>query len=177
MSWNIAVHVEREIEDGGEYASRLEYVCCLHDNFKWYIDNEYFENLPNETDFSEGLADIYGQLNSAKVVRPAELQQYAVNLIDKSTAIKKTIWSALGLPEYTDDEYADVACDKYDSSGNIDPNWNPLTFPVNKELFDKLQEADFGSAKGCRILGMLDSLEAQTGVTPLNEYRLVLVRE
>lgn len=175
MSWNIAVHVERIIEDGGEYAYRLEYVCCLHDNFKWYIDNDYFDSLPVETEFSKGLNDIYDSLNSAKVVSPADLMQYAVSLIDKCTAIKKTIWCALGLPEYTDDEYTDISSDKYDSSGNIDPNWNQLTFPVNKELFDKLQEADFGSAKGFRILGMLDSLEAQFDST--HKYRLVLVRE
>ena len=103
------------------------------------------------------------------------MQAYASSLIDKNINIKKTIWAALGLPEYTDDEYEDILDDKYDADGNIDPNWDPLTHPVAKELFSKLQEADFGMAKGYRILGMLDVLDSSFDFG--EKIRLILIRD
>jgi hypothetical protein len=181
MSWNISVYAEQHINGAWNY------IMPLHDNFKWLIDYDYFENLQDlpanefnnvsselKAAYSESDSDDLFAFCSVKKTTPANMYSYASSLIEKSTAIKKTIWAALGLPEYTDDEYEDVLDDKYDSNGNIDPNWNPLTHPVAKELFSKLQEADFGALKGYRILGMLDALEANSDFGA--NIRLILVR-
>lgn len=173
MSWNITVYAERKVDDG------FEFVCCLHDNFKWYIDSEYFDNLPSTTQFSPELLKLYdNKISCARTIKAADFRTDASMLIDKSVEVKKTIWCALGLPEYTDDEFEDVVNDRYDVEGNQNPNWNPLTFPVNKDLFNRLQEADFGVAKAYRIIGMLDALESMAGNEwDSDTYRLVLVRE
>ena len=167
MSWNISVYAEQHINGAWNY------IMPLHDNFKWLIDYDYFENLQDlpanefnnvsnelKAAYSESDSDDLFAFCSVKKTTPAKMYSYASSLIEKSTAIKKTIWAALGLPEYTNDD--------------IDPNWNPLTHPVAKELFSKLQEADFGALKGYRILGMLDALEANSDFGA--NIRLILVR-
>lgn len=181
MSWNISVFAEQYVDDSWHY------VMPLHDNFKWLISDEYFDNLRNlsaddckkisselKSQYKDSNTDDLLRFYTVKVTTPTELQTYASSLINKSTAIKKTIWVALGLPEYTDDEYEDIYDDKYDDDGNINPSWNPLTHPVDKRLFSKLQEADFGMAKGYRILGMLDVLDARNDFA--DNIRLILVR-
>lgn len=182
MSWNISVYAEKYVD--GEW----KYIIPLHDNFKWLVSKNYFDDLQplpsNEYDnVSSGLKSQYKSFHSddlfsgctVKVTTPTEMQSYASSLVDKSTAIKKIIWTALGLPEYTDDEYEEVLDDKYGADGNIDPSWKPLTHPVAKELFSQLQEADFDTHKGYRILGMLDALEAACDYD--DKARLILVRD
>lgn len=182
MSWNISVYAERYVD--GEW----KYIMPLHDNFKWLVSQDYFENLKYLSDedckstsrelrlaYNDSDTDCSFSGCTVKVTTPTEMQNYASSLVDKSTAIKKTIWTALGLPEYTDDEYEDVFDDKYGADGNIDPNWNPQTHPVAKELFSKLQEAGFDTHKGYRILGMLDALDA--GCEFGDKVRLILVRD
>ena len=182
MSWNISVYAERYVD------STWHYVMPLNDNFKWLISDEFFDYLQHLS--AEDYKDVSSELKSryknsdndnlfrfctVKITTPREMQAYASSLIDKNINIKKTIWAALGLPEYTDDEYEDILDDKYDADGNIDPNWDPLTHPVAKELFSKLQEADFGMAKGYRILGMLDVLDSSFDFG--EKIRLILIRD
>ena len=180
MSWNISVYAERYVD--GEW----KYIMPLHDSFKRLACKNYFDDLPflstSEYEMvSSELKSQYKSFNSddlfsgcsVKETTPTEMQSYASSLVEKSTTIKKTIWTALGLPKYTDDEYEDVFDDKYDADGNIDPNWNPLTHPVAKELFAQLQEADFDAHKGYRILGMLDALDAACDYG--DKVRLILV--
>lgn len=181
MSWNISVFAEKYVDGSWHY------VMSLHDNFKWLISDEYFDNLRNlsaddcknvsselKSQYKDPNTDGLFRFYTVKVTTPTEMQTYARTLIDKCTAIKKTIWAALGLPEYTDDEYDDINDDKYDADGNIDPNWNPLTHPVDKRLFSKRQDADFGMAKGYRILGMLDVLDTRSDFS--DNIRLILIK-
>ena len=182
MSWNISVYAEKYVD--GEW----KYIMPLHDNFKWLVSENYFDDLQpllssEYENVSSELKLLYKSSSSnnlfsfytVKVATPTEMQTYASSLGEKSAAIKKTIWTALGLPEYTDDEYEEILNDKYDADGNIDPSWNPLTHPVSKELFTQLQEADFDAHKGYRILGMLDALEAACDYD--DKVRLILVRD
>lgn len=180
MSWNISVYAERYVD--GEW----KYIMPLHDSFKWLVSRNYFDNLPSlspseYTNVSSGLKsrykgtspdDLFG-FCSVKVTTPAEMQSYANSLVEKCTALKKIVWTALGLPEYTDDEYEEVLDDKYGADGNIDPSWNPLTHPVAKKLFSQLQEAEFDLFKGYKILGMLDALDAACDYD--DKVRLILV--
>ena len=166
MSYNVEVFAE--VKDGDIWVL----VDRVHDNFKWLIEKEYVDGLPYiELDklsagmwhYSPKVEPRYGygayiEGTRPKVVSHKDLEDYAERLCEKSTTIKKMLFSALGMPDYVDDEDIEVEDDKYTSDGNIDPAWNPLTHPVDKRMFKQMQEADFGFMKGNRIRGMLDTV-------------------
>lgn len=165
MSWNINVYVEKKSKDSDKW----EYVNCVSDYFKCNLDGTSVHEWNTFdciafNDISDSLKEHFnndGEYFDAKVVSLKDMNEYANKMIERAVNIKKTLWIALGLPEYTDDEYADIEDpDKYDEDGKLNAAWNPMTFPVNKKLFEQLQEADFGFAKGYKIHGMTDAAEA-----------------
>ena len=182
MSWNVTVYLEKLNKKTGKW----EFVSCVHDNFKYLLHStcnggfNEFETISKEN-VSDELRARYTSDNSygldyfdAKVVSMTESKQYAETDIEKARSLKKALYIALGLPEYVDDEYEEWEDpDKYDTHGNIKKNWNPLTFPVNKDLFEKVQLAEFNCIKAYKILGMTEAAEALVNYD--DECRFILI--
>lgn len=167
MSWNINLYAEKY----NKKTLKWELVGCFSNNFKWNLRgtsisecNEFdrisIENVSEElrTEYTDDSGN--NSYFDAKVVSNDKLSDYAIKMIDKSVNCKKMAFIALGMPEYTDDEYAEIYDpDKYDDEGKINPTWNPMTFPISKEILEKVQECEFDEHKGYKILGILEAVE------------------
>lgn len=182
MSWNITVYLEKKTKDSDKW----EFVSCVHDNFKWLLHNQNYDALSDfDTikidELSDKLKEKYKSYTVSEldffnghVITGTELKIYAETDIEKSKMLKKALYIALGVPEYTDDEFEEIEDpNKYDSNGNIKKNWNPLTFPVNKELIEKVQLAEFNCIRAYKIIGMVEAAESMVHYD--DELRFILI--
>jgi len=118
-------------------------------------------------------------------VRSIDLK-YLSHLLDKieSNYITelKSIYTALGCYLITD-LYEDVPDDdKYDDDGNVKASYNPLTFPINKELLEKnnknfiaYETAHRLSSQISMVLNMLDHCNFDSDSVSY-EARLILIK-
>lgn len=146
---------------------------CYCDNFKWYL-NDYDDytdfRVPEISDLSDFIKKDFKLEDpereeffyDMRIATIEELRNYANKFITKYTTTTKNIFLALGLAGHreSDDDYFDN--DKYDDDDNIRSSYNPLTFPVSKELIEEWNTQELDMIKAREIIGICDTILCQS---------------
>jgi len=167
---------------------------CIDEDLKYDMERlKIYGNLDLECassymkveEASDGLKSIFKYLESdrARTIPLSWLRAETGKIESNFITEVKSLYRALGCYMMTD-PYEDTNEDpnKYDDDGNVQPSWNPLTFPVNKELLDSANLKYIGfevahslSAKINMIYTMLKHLGDMDFDAPSYDIRLVLI--
>ena len=160
MSWGITVYAEKKRKNSdkweliGNQEILLEAKWCLitddAENYRIDVDIEdAFYEIDNE-ELSDGLLKHYdGKIDNYHIVKQYpidKMYELCEEHIKKYTTTALMCYKALGIKSQESDEafraletYGETDM-KYTESGKISKNYNPLTFPINKELMIELND-------------------------------------
>lgn len=130
------------------------------------IEENTFDPVDN-SELSQGVLDFYdGNIDEyhwVKVYPLKNMYRLCDKIIDEYENAMMMCYKALGfkceINPYID-YILDINMDKYQtSSAELAPDYNPLTYPVNKDLLNDLNNASAGYKKALRWNGLLWSIE------------------
>lgn len=148
---------------------------CFSDNFKHYLNSyDYtdwynFNLILNKKELSSEIKEIYeideeGNANiEIRYVTLKGLHDYAIKQVENYISKTNSLFTALGLRDmYRVNEDEEVFEDgKYDDEGNIKNTYNPMTFPINKELLIEWNDSEIKAFNMTRLLGICESIYEQ----------------
>lgn len=151
------------------------------------IEENTFDPV-DSSELSQGVLDFYvGNIDEyhwVKVYPLDSMRRLCDRIIEQYDNTVMMCYKALGfkceINPYIDYSL-DLHSDRYqECSADLDPNYNPLTYPVNKELLEELNDRSAGYKKALRWNGLLraieDMAEEDYDLDRDAEIRLVFVR-
>lgn len=180
MSWGITLFAEKKRKNSDkwemigthEIISEVKFMLITDTMESLSYDIDFNETTFDEIDNSElsqGILDFYGgkidTYHWVKVYPIKDMHKLCDKLIDKFQTTMLMCYKALGInaePDETNYRLLDLYGEdnrKYTSSGEISKKYNPLTYPVNKELLDQLNEESAGYYKSIWWKGVLSVIE------------------
>lgn len=190
MSYSISCFVEKKNKNGEWEIVSPNWFCwdfknLLIDEDDWHdfdgIDKKTLSSfLKEHYELDENGNDKEGVFSytDMKTMTVGELKAYANKYIDEYETATKYLFSALGSIHYQTWEYEDYVDDKYDEEGNINPSYNPLTFPINKDMIRDWNNAEMKVHKAYRIFQLCETAAeiAKEGVMENDKVRFVFNR-
>ena len=180
MSWGIRLFAEKkrkgadkwEMVGSHEIMSEVKFMLVTDTmdgaGYDTDFDDDTFEDIDN-SELSKGVLDSYdGEIDKYHWVKAyplKDMQKLCDGLIGKFQTTMLMCYKALGIkaePEDTDYRLLDLYNEdnsKYTSSGEVSKKYSPLTYPINKELLDQLNEESAGYYKGVWWRGVLATIE------------------
>lgn len=183
MSHSVSFYIENKEKDGRWHL--LNKSSLVWDFETYYIDNHidfdefgYIEN----SELSEELKEKYKigvekyDYITAKVTNFSELWEMANEYDENFEKSLEYAYLALGVP-YRYDEYDENFEDKFDDEGKLRHDYNPLTFPVNKEILVKLNDYFYNIRKAYKIEELCARAKDFYNIDCKNEenYRIILI--
>lgn len=185
MSQHVSFYVEKKDETGDCYWKLLNKSSFVWDFERYYFDSDisfsqfgYIENCnlsaELKTMYKIGM-EKYDYI-TAKETTFSELWELANKYIEKFEMTAKNAYLALGVP-YREDEYDCNYEDKYDENDRVRPDYNPLTYPVNKEILEKLNDYFFNIGKAYRLIELCRMVKEFYNIKEEDEdnYRVILI--
>ena len=134
-------------------------------NYDIDIEENTFDSVEN-SELSKGILDYYdGEIDRYHWVKTYPLKSMSLlcdNLINKYQNTMLMCFKALGIKAELND-YAyyilDINDNKYTASGDISKSYNPLTYPINKELLEQLNNESAGYYKAVWWRGILSIIQ------------------
>lgn len=130
------------------------------------IEENTFDSV-NTSELSQGVLNFYegtiDEYHWVKVCPLDNMERLCNRIIEQYNNIMMMCYKALGfkceINPYIDYSL-DIHSDKYqEGSAELTPDYNPLTYPVNKDLLIDLNNASAGYKKALRWNGLLWSIE------------------
>ena len=178
MSWGIRLFAEKRRKG----SSKWEMIgkTCIMSEVKHFlltdtmdyaagtqdIEENTFDPVDN-SELSQGILDFYdGNIDEyhwVKVYPLKNMYRLCDKIIDEYENTMMMCYKALGfkceINPYID-YILDINTDKYQTgSAELVPDYNPLTYPVNKDLLNDLNNASAGYKKALKWNGLLWSIE------------------
>jgi len=151
------------------------------------IEENTFDSV-DISELSQGILDYYGgkidEYHWVKVYSVNAMHKLCDSLINKYQTTMMMCYRALGfnckINVYAD-PILDIETDKYQPySADLNPAYNPLTFPVNKDMLLQLNEESVGYEKAIKWRGILAAINGLAredwDLDRDAEIRLVFVR-
>ena len=151
------------------------------------IEENTFDSVDN-SELSQGVLDFYdGNIDEyhwVKVCPLDNMKRLCDRIIEQYDNTMMMCYKALGfkceINPYIDYSL-DIHSDRYqEGSGDLAPDYNPLTYPINKELLEDLNEQSAGYKKALKWNGLLWAIEDMAredyNLDRDAEIRLVFVR-
>ena len=199
MSWGIKLFAEKRRKDSDKWemigktnimsevkhfllTDTMDYAVGIQD-----IEENTFDSIDN-SELSQGVLDFYdGNIDEyhwVKVYPLDSMRRLCDRIIEQYDNTVMMCYKALGfkceINPYIDYSL-ELHSDRYqEGSTSLNPNYNPLTYPVNKELLEELNNRSASYKKALRWNGLLraieDMAEEDYELDRDAEIRLVFVR-
>ena len=199
MSWGIKLFAEKRRKDSDKWemigetnimsevkdfllTDTMDYAAGTQD-----IEENTFDPV-DDSELSQGVLDFYdGNIDEyhwVKVYPLDSMRRLCDRIIEQYDNTMMMCYKALGfkceINTYIDYSL-DLHSDRYrEGSDDLVPDYNPLTYPVNKELLEELNDRSAGYKKALRWNGLLraieDMAEEDYDLDRDAEIRLVFVR-
>lgn len=183
MHVSIRLYIEKKNQEG---TYNLLHDDTVFYDFKKFLNDDFLNfdefSYVSKESLSEEIKQKYK--NGIKPIDSVELRETSISelegivdkFIEKSTYMLENTYTALGT-KYRKDEH-DWGEERYDDDGKIRSDYNPLTFPVNKDMFWYLNDALFNQNLAYELRGILSAIREIFWITEENEkeYRVILVR-
>ena len=199
MSWGIKLFAEKRRKDSDKWemigktnimsevkdfllTDTMDYAAGIQD-----IEENTFDPVDN-SELSQGVLDFYdGDIDEyhwVKVYPLDSMRRLCDRIIEQYDNTVMMCYKALGfrckINPYIDYSL-ELHSDRYqEGSASLNPNYNPLTYPVNKELLEELNDRSAGYKKALRWNGLLraieDMAEEDYDLDRDAEIRLVFIR-
>lgn len=175
MSYSISCYVEKKNKDGIWEVVSSNWFCydfktLIIDDDDWHdfdwVDKKTLSSFVKQHyDIDENGNEIGADFSytDMKSMTVSKLRKYADKYINEYETATKYLFSALGSIFYQTWEYQDFYDGKYDEEGNPNPMYNPLTFPINKDMVRDWNNIELKVHKAYRIFQLCETAMEQVG--------------
>lgn len=182
MSWNIALYAE--VKKDGKWVGFKNALDYYFKSSLQYLD-EYIEyssvwdslkrvNVDDLSDELKSEYDVESKYFDGREISIKEFRSMCSEIINKHETVADCLFKALGVNYVTTIWEAETIPDKYDDDGEIRANYDPMTYKVNKELFETYNRLCIRAKYASMIMGMIDAIGTMLD-DDTNDVRFIMV--